>query len=276
MRWVSRSTPLLRLCSRGSRCGARAWRRRSSPIAMRMGAFGARKALLKVAGLGPKTFEQCAGFLRIHGGANPLDASGVHPEAYPVVERIIKCTGKDLRELIGDARTLRGLRPEQFTDEAFGVPTVSDILAELEKPGRDPRPEFKTASFKEGVETIGDLKPGMVLEGVVTNVAAFGAFVDIGVHQDGLVHVSAMAKTFVRDPRSIAKPGDVVRVKVMEVDLPRKRIALSMRLDDEIGAEQPRGGKQNGAKPSSGGGADSGQGETIAAPTVQCAPQGSS
>jgi len=223
------------------------------------GRFGARKALLKVAGLGPKTFEQCAGFLRIHGGANPLDASGVHPEAYPVVERIIKCTGKDLRELIGDARTLRGLRPEQFTDEAFGVPTVSDILAELEKPGRDPRPEFKTASFKEGVETIGDLKPGMVLEGVVTNVAAFGAFVDIGVHQDGLVHVSAMAKTFVRDPRSIAKPGDVVRVKVMEVDLPRKRIALSMRLDDEIGAEQPRGGKQNGAKPSSGGGADQGR-----------------
>lgn len=213
------------------------------------GRFGARKALLKVAGLGRKTFEQCAGFLRIHGGDNPLDASGVHPEAYPVVERIIKGTGKDLRELIGDARTLRGLRPEQFTDEVFGVPTVSDILAELEKPGRDPRPEFKTASFKEGVETIGDLKPGMVLEGVVTNVAAFGAFVDIGVHQDGLVHVSAMAKTFVRDPRSIAKPGDVVRVKVMEVDLPRKRIALSMRLDDEIGDRRPGG--RGGDKPRS-------------------------
>ncbi len=213
------------------------------------GRFGARKALLKVAGLGPKTFEQCAGFLRIHGGDNPLDASGVHPEAYPVVERIIKGTGKDLRALIGDAGTLRGLRPEQFTDEAFGVPTVSDILAELEKPGRDPRPEFKTARFEEGVETIGDLKPGMVLEGVVTNVAAFGAFVDIGVHQDGLVHVSAMAKTFVRDPRSIAKPGDVVRVKVMEVDLPRKRIALTMRLDDEIGARQQVGRRDDGARP---------------------------
>ena len=204
------------------------------------GRFGARKALLKVAGLGRKTFEQCAGFLRIHGGEDPLDASGVHPEAYPVVARIIKGTGKDLRDLIGDAATLRGLRPEQFTDEAFGVPTVADILAELEKPGRDPRPEFRTARFEEGVETLGDLKPGMVLEGVVTNVAAFGAFVDIGVHQDGLVHVSAMAKTFVRDPRSIAKPGDVVRVKVMEVDLPRKRIALSMRLDDEIGAPKGR------------------------------------
>ncbi len=204
------------------------------------GRFAARKKLLEVAGLGPKTFEQCAGFLRIHGGENPLDASGVHPEAYPVVARIIKGTGKDLRALIGDATTLRGLRPEQFTDEAFGVPTVADILAELEKPGRDPRPEFKTARFEEGVETLGDLKPGMVLEGVVTNVAAFGAFVDIGVHQDGLVHVSAMAKTFVRDPRSIAKPGDVVRVKVMEVDLPRKRIALSMRLDDEIGAPKGR------------------------------------
>ncbi|MGY6645259.1 MAG: Tex family protein [Salinarimonas sp.] len=220
------------------------------------GRFGARKALLKVAGLGPKTFEQCAGFLRIHGGEDPLDASGVHPEAYPVVARIIKGTGKDLRDLIGDAATLRGLRPEQFTDEAFGVPTVSDILAELEKPGRDPRPEFKTASFKEGVEAIGDLKPGMVLEGVVTNVAAFGAFVDIGVHQDGLVHVSAMAKTFVRDPRSIAKPGDVVRVKVMEVDLPRKRIALTMRLDDEIGApigrasaDKPRADRQRADAP---------------------------
>ena len=223
------------------------------------GRFGARKALLKVAGLGRKTFEQCAGFLRIHGGEDPLDASGVHPEAYPVVARIIKGTGKDLRDLIGDAATLRGLRPEQFTDEAFGVPTVADILAELEKPGRDPRPEFRTARFEEGVETLGDLKPGMVLEGVVTNVAAFGAFVDIGVHQDGLVHVSAMAKTFVRDPRSIAKPGDVVRVKVMEVDLPRKRIALSMRLDDEIGAQQPRDGKHNNAKPSPAGGADQGR-----------------
>jgi len=211
------------------------------------GRFGARKVLLKVAGLGRKTFEQCAGFLRIHGGDDPLDASGVHPEAYPVVARIIKGTGKDLRDLIGDAATLRGLRPEQFTDDAFGVPTVADILAELEKPGRDPRPEFRTARFEEGVETIGDLKPGMVLEGVVTNVAAFGAFVDIGVHQDGLVHVSAMAKTFVRDPRSITKPGDVVRVKVMEVDLPRKRIALSMRLDDEIGAKP--GGGRNADKP---------------------------
>lgn len=223
------------------------------------GRFSARKALLKVAGLGPKTFEQCAGFLRIHGGDDPLDASGVHPEAYPVVQRIIKGTGKDLRNLIGDAATLRGLRPEQFTDEAFGVPTVADILAELEKPGRDPRPEFKTARFEEGVETIGDLKPGMVLEGVVTNVAAFGAFVDIGVHQDGLVHVSAMAKTFVRDPRSIAKPGDVVRVKVMEVDLPRKRIALSMRLDDEIGADQTEGGKRDGGKPASGGRTEQGK-----------------
>lgn len=200
------------------------------------GAFAHRRALLKVPRLGDKTFEQCAGFLRIAGGSEPLDASSVHPEAYPVVERIRAQCGREVRQIMGDGALLRGLKPEQFTDEKFGVPTVRDILRELEKPGRDPRPEFKTARFAEGVEDIKDLRPGMVLEGVVTNVAAFGAFVDIGVHQDGLVHVSALAERFVKDPRDVVKAGDIVKVKVLEVDLPRKRIALTRRLDDQPGA----------------------------------------
>jgi uncharacterized protein len=210
------------------------------------GPFRTRKALKEVPGLGPKTFELAAGFLRIPGGDDPLDASGVHPEAYPVVRRILQATKSDIKVVIGNPGVLKALKPETFTDERFGLPTVVDILAELEKPGRDPRPEFKTATFQEGVEKISDLKPGMVLEGVVTNVAAFGAFVDIGVHQDGLVHISALSKTFVKDPRSVVKPGDVVRVKVLDVDQPRKRIALTMRLDDEIG---PQGRGAGGPKP---------------------------
>lgn len=199
------------------------------------GPFRSRRELLKVPRLGEKTFEQCAGFLRIAHGDDPLDASAVHPEAYPVVKRILAHCGRDVRQVIGDSPFLRSLRPEQFTDERFGVPTVRDILAELDKPGRDPRPEFRTAAFAEGVEDIRDLKPGMVLEGVVSNVAAFGAFVDLGVHQDGLVHVSALSERFVRDPREVVKAGDIVKVKVMEVDLPRKRIGLSMRLSDTPG-----------------------------------------
>ncbi|MBV8511210.1 MAG: RNA-binding transcriptional accessory protein, partial [Xanthobacteraceae bacterium] len=204
------------------------------------GSFRSRKALMDVPRLGPKAFEQCAGFLRISGGDDPLDASAVHPESYPVVRRIMQATKSDIRGLIGNAPILRALKPQAFVDDKFGLPTVTDILRELEKPGRDPRPAFKTAEFKEGVETLSDLRPGMVLEGTVTNVAAFGAFVDIGVHQDGLVHVSAMSKTFVKDPRSVVKPGDIVRVKVLEVDQPRKRISLSLRLDDEIGTQPPR------------------------------------
>ena len=199
------------------------------------GPFRSRKALKEVPRLGPKAFEQCAGFLRIANGDDPLDASGVHPEAYPVVRRIIQAAKSDIRDLIGNVATLRQLTPQTFVDDTFGLPTVTDILRELEKPGRDPRPAFKAAVFKEGVETLNDLAPGMILEGAVTNVAAFGAFVDIGVHQDGLVHVSAMAKTFVKDPRQIVKPGDIVRVKVLDVDKPRKRIALTLRLDDEVG-----------------------------------------
>ena len=202
------------------------------------GPFRSRRELHKVPRLGPKAFEQSAGFLRIVGGDDPLDASAVHPEAYPVVKRVLATTGRELKSLMGDARLLRSLRPEDFTDERFGVPTVSDILKELEKPGRDPRPEFRTAAFKEGVEELKDLQPGMILEGVVTNCTNFGAFVDVGVHQDGLVHVSAMADRFVKDPRQVVKPGDVVRVKVLEVDLKRKRIALTMRLGDEPGAER--------------------------------------
>ena len=193
------------------------------------GAFKARTALKKVPRLGPKAFEQAAGFLRIAGGTNPLDSSSVHPEAYPVVERIAKTTGRPLKSIIGDRVFLKSLRPETFADAEFGVPTITDILAELEKPGRDPRPEFKTATFADGVEKISDLTPGMRLEGVVTNVAAFGAFVDIGVHQDGLVHISELADTFVKDPREVVKAGDVVRVRVKEVDVGRKRIALSMK-----------------------------------------------
>ncbi|MGI5404214.1 Tex family protein [Streptomyces sp. CA-135486] len=205
------------------------------------GRFRSRKALKDVARLGPKAYEQCAGFLRIRGGDDPLDASSVHPEAYPVVRRMVKTAGGEVASLIGNVSTLRSLRPADYVDESFGLPTVTDILRELEKPGRDPRPAFKTATFKEGVEKIGDLASGMVLEGVVTNVAAFGAFVDVGVHQDGLVHVSAMSKTFVKDPRDVVKPGDVVKVKVLDVDIPRKRISLTLRLEDEA-APQSGGG----------------------------------
>ena len=203
------------------------------------GPFRNRKSLTKVPRLGDKTFEQAAGFLRINDGDNPLDRSAVHPEAYPVVERILARVGKGIREVMGQSAVLKELKPEQFTDEKFGVPTVKDILAELEKPGRDPRPEFKTATFQEGIETIADLQPGMILEGVVTNVAAFGAFVDIGVHQDGLVHVSALANKFVKDPHEIVKPGQIVKVRVMDVDVKRQRISLTMRLDDALG-DAPR------------------------------------
>ncbi|MFD9768419.1 Tex family protein [[Kitasatospora] papulosa] len=205
------------------------------------GPFRSRRALKDVARLGPKAYEQCAGFLRIRGGDDPLDASSVHPEAYPVVRTMVKRTGGDVASLIGNTQTLRSLRPGDFVDEKFGLPTVTDILRELEKPGRDPRPAFKTATFKEGVEKLGDLVPGMVLEGVVTNVAAFGAFVDVGVHQDGLVHVSAMSRTFVKDPRDVVKPGDIVKVKVMDVDIPRKRVSLTLRLDDEATTGQGGG-----------------------------------
>ncbi|MFN7212403.1 MAG: helix-hairpin-helix domain-containing protein, partial [Lysobacteraceae bacterium] len=206
------------------------------------GAFKSRRELLKVPRLGEKTFEQCAGFLRIAGGDEPLDASAVHPEAYPVVTKIVKACGRPIGQLIGDAASLRGLKLEQFTDERFGLPTVKDIVKELEKPGRDPRPEFKAARFADGIEDLKDLRPGMVLEGVVTNVAAFGAFVDIGVHQDGLVHISALSDKFVKDPREVVKVGDVVKVKVLEVDVARKRIALTRRLDDVPG--EARGGKR--------------------------------
>ncbi|MFD4205715.1 Tex family protein [Micromonospora tulbaghiae] len=234
------------------------------------GPFRTRAELKKVPRLGPKAFEQCAGFLRIPGGDDPLDSSSVHPEAYPVVRRILSSTGQDLRALIGRSAILRGLRATDFVDETFGLPTVTDILAELEKPGRDPRPEFRTATFVEGVEKISDLTPGMVLEGVVTNVAAFGAFVDVGVHQDGLVHVSAMSHTFVKDPRDVVKSGDVVKVRVLDVDVPRKRISLTLRLDDEApagggpaaggpGGEQ-RGGRGGGGQRSDGGGQRSDRG----------------
>ena len=225
------------------------------------GPFPSRRALLKVPRLGDKAFEQCAGFLRIADGENPLDASSVHPEAYPLVQKILDAAGREVKAVIGDLGFLRSLKPQQFTDEKFGLPTVRDIVRELEKPGRDPRPEFKTAAFAEGVEDIRDLKPGMVLEGVVSNVAAFGAFVDLGVHQDGLVHVSALSEKFVKDPREVVKAGDIVKVKVMEVDIPRQRIGLSMRLSDEPG--QVRGGRpgesrepaRGGARPDRGGNA---------------------
>ncbi|KZE34975.1 RNA-binding transcriptional accessory protein [Crenobacter luteus] len=198
------------------------------------GAFKTRQELLKVSRLGEKTFEQAAGFLRIMNGANPLDASSVHPEAYPVVERIVARTGRPVKQLIGDASYLKTIRPADYTDERFGLPTVMDILKELDKPGRDPRPEFKTATFQDGVEDIKDLTPGMILEGVVTNVTNFGAFVDIGVHQDGLVHISALSDKFVDDPRKVVKAGDIVKVKVLEVDVPRRRIALTARLNDSL------------------------------------------
>jgi protein Tex len=205
------------------------------------GAFPNRIALKEVSRFGEKAFEQAAGFLRIPNGNNPLDASSVHPEAYPVVERILKKISADMKEVIGNRDKLKGLSPSEFTDERFGVPTVRDILGELEKPGRDPRPEFKTATFKEGVETLNDLLPGMILEGVVTNVANFGAFVDIGVHQDGLVHISALAEKFVTDPRDVVRVGQTVKVRVQEVDVPRKRIALTMRLNDEAPPARSQG-----------------------------------
>ena len=213
------------------------------------GPFRSRRAFKDVPRLGPKAFEQCAGFLRIRGGDDPLDASSVHPEAYPVVHRILAATTGDISALIGNGALLRTVKPTQFVDETFGLPTVTDILKELEKPGRDPRPAFRTATFAEGVEKLADLVPGMVLEGVVTNVAAFGAFVDIGVHQDGLVHVSALSKTFVRDPREVVKPGDIVRVKVLDVDIPRKRISLTLRLDEEAARpERTSGARREGAR----------------------------
>jgi uncharacterized protein len=204
------------------------------------GPFRTRRALADVPRLGPKAFEQCAGFLRIRGGHDPLDVSGVHPESYPVVHRILERAKTDIAAIIGNAQKIKSLRPHDFVDAQFGLPTVTDILAELEKPGRDPRPAFRTATFAEGVHKIADLRPGMLLEGQVTNVAAFGAFVDVGVHQDGLVHVSAMSKQFVSDPREVVKSGDVVRVKVLEVDEARKRISLTLRLDDEVGSGKPQ------------------------------------
>ncbi|MDX1755205.1 MAG: Tex family protein [Marinobacter sp.] len=222
----------------------------------RNGVFRNRKQLLEVTRLGGRTFEQAAGFLRIAGGDNPLDRSSVHPEAYGVAEAIAAKNGRELADIIGDAAFLRSLKAEDYVTEQFGLPTVKDIIAELEKPGRDPRPEFRFASFEEGVETLADLKDGMVLEGTVTNVTNFGAFVDIGVHQDGLVHISALSHEFVKDPRDVVKAGDIVKVKVMDVDIPRKRIALSMRMDDQPGAKSPadkrtsdRGGARAGQRP---------------------------
>jgi uncharacterized protein len=212
------------------------------------GMFRNRKELLKVARLGDRTFEQAAGFLRINAGENPLDRSSVHPEAYGVVEAIAEKSNRKVEDLIGDSAFLRSLNPEDYVTERFGLPTIKDIISELEKPGRDPRPEFRFAAFEEGVETLNDLKPGMVLEGSVTNVTNFGAFVDIGVHQDGLVHISALSNTFVKDPREVVKTGDIVKVKVMEVDIPRKRIGLSMRMDDQPGekASRPTGNRSSG------------------------------
>ena len=226
------------------------------------GPFRTRKALKDVARLGPKAFEQAAGFLRIPGGDDPLDASAVHPEAYPVVRRMLEAAGTELTALIGNSAALKAIRPQDFVDDTFGLPTVTDIIGELDKPGRDPRPSFKTATFKEGVEEVKDLRPGMTLEGVVTNVAAFGAFIDVGVHQDGLAHVSALSKQFVRDPREVVKPGDVVMVKVLDVDVPRKRISLTLRLDDEVprpgekptprGGAPRQGGQRQGGRPAPG------------------------
>lgn len=217
------------------------------------GAFANRAAVLQVPRIGPKAYEQAAGFLRIMNGDNPLDRSAVHPEAYPVVESILQRSGRSIGDVLGNRQFVQDLNPSEFVDEAFGLPTVTDIFLELEKPGRDPRPEFKTAAFQEGIESIKDLKPDMILEGVISNVANFGAFVDLGVHQDGLVHISAMADTFVKDPRTIVKAGDVVKVKVMEVDLDRKRIGLSMRLTDDPAAkandivrDKPKGRSQQG------------------------------
>ena len=219
------------------------------------GAFPSRAALKKVVGLGPRAFEQCAGFLRIQGGKEPLDASAVHPEAYGVARKIVAACGRDIRQIMGNGAALKGIRPEAFVDESFGLPTIRDILAELEKPGRDPRPSFATATFAEGVEDIKDLRPGMALEGTVTNVAAFGAFVDIGVHQDGLVHISQLADRFVKDPNEVVKVGDVVKVRVTEVDVARKRIGLTMRKDGGASARDaqaergPKAAPARGPKP---------------------------
>ena len=215
------------------------------------GRFESRSELKKVPRLGPKAFEQCAGFMRIAGGKNPLDASGVHPEAYPVVEKILQATAQSIQDLMGNAGVVRQLDAKQFIDEQFGLPTVQDIFKELEKPGRDPRGEFKTAVFAEGVEEITDLKPGMILEGTVTNVTNFGAFVDIGVHQDGLVHISSLSDKFVEDPHQVVKTGDIVKVKVLEVDVPRKRIALTMRLDESAVKNDGKSDRTLSAKPRS-------------------------
>lgn len=235
------------------------------------GAFRSRKQLLKVPRLGDKTFEQAAGFLRIRDGDNPLDGSAVHPEAYPVVEQIVLKTGREMKSLLGDSGFLKTVKAVDYTDERFGLPTVMDILRELDKPGRDPRPEFKTATFQDGVEDIKDLQPGMVLEGVVTNVANFGAFVDIGVHQDGLVHISALSNKFVDDPRKVVKAGDVVKVKVMEVDAARKRIALTMRLDDTPGAGNSRGPRNDGPRAQDRRGGDRQRGQQPAGDTAMAA-----
>jgi uncharacterized protein len=233
------------------------------------GAFESRAALKSVPRLGDKTFEQAAGFLRVNNGSNPLDCSSVHPEAYPLVERILAKLQKNIRDIMGQSTVIRAVAPTEFTDEKFGLPTVKDILAELEKPGRDPRPEFKTAQFKEGVDEIKDLKVGMILEGVVTNVANFGAFVDIGVHQDGLVHISALSTKFVKDAHEVVKAGELVKVKVLEVDVKRQRIALTMRLDDVPGAERSMSGaggagsgrdSRSNSRSTSGGGRDREQG----------------
>jgi uncharacterized protein len=230
------------------------------------GPFRSRTALKNVPKLGPKAFEQCAGFLRIPNGDDPLDSSSVHPEAYPVVRRIVAATGGELATLIGNTKTLKSLSPAQFVDETFGLPTVTDILLELDKPGRDPRPAFKTATFNDAVHTLNDLKVGMVLEGVVTNVAAFGAFIDIGVHCDGLAHVSRLSRNFVKDPREVVKSGDIVRAKVLEVDTARKRISLTLRLDEDTNAErgpqqrEPRGGGQQARGGQRGGGQQRTQG----------------
>jgi uncharacterized protein len=228
------------------------------------GPFANRRKLRQVPRLGDKTFEQAAGFLRINDGDNPLDRSAVHPEAYPVVERILARVNKDIAAVMGQPAALKGLAPGEFTDEKFGVPTVRDILAELGKPGRDPRPEFKTAAFQDGIDSVADLQPGMILEGVVTNVAAFGAFVDVGVHQDGLVHVSALANRFVKDPHQIVKPGQIVKVKVMDVDVKRQRISLTMRLDDDAPGAASRAGDLRPPEPRRGQVSEQKPGGTIA------------
>jgi len=237
-----------------------------------VGAFRNRKQLLEVSRLGPRTFELCAGFLRIPNGDEPLDASSVHPEAYGVAKKIVAACGRDVRALMGDSATLKALDPRVFVDERFGLPTVRDILAELEKPGRDPRPSFKTATFTDGVEEITDLKPGMLLEGTVTNVAAFGAFVDIGVHQDGLVHVSQLADRFVKDPHEVVKAGDVVKVRVLEVDVKRKRISLTMRKDGAAQAQRTGASNANEGKGKFSGARSFGGGNARA--PERAAPQG--